>query len=166
MNLLKHATSALTAGFVTLGVAIYLSSPAIANQTVTLSPGFGTAPTLIGQSGGERETTDCGFVKPDNTPDYVVTLTEPFNFLRATVKAEGDVTMLVMGPKGRICSDDVHGLMPELSGPAPAGTYSIWIGDYSAPGSGGFRYEMTISTEKVGSAEQESAVTQARGRSR
>jgi hypothetical protein len=149
MELPKHLATALTAAFVTAGLLICSAVQARADfKALNLEPGFMPNPEVIkGLSGGTRETPDCGYVKAADTPDAVVTLTQPFAALKASVQATGDVTMLIEGPNGRICSDDVNGLMPEISGAAPAGTYRVWIGDYVGKAEQGFNYQITLSEE-------------------
>ncbi len=112
-------------------------------QSFGLSPGFMPDPQVgSGYSGGSRQTSDCGFVDSFDAPDHVVQLYQPFSFLRASVQSQGDVTLLIEGPDGRYCSDDANGLMPEISGYWPAGTYSIWIGDWDQSG---YRYTFHLS---------------------
>lgn len=145
MELTKHFAAALTAGFVTAGLLVSSAVPAKANfKALSLVPGFTPDLEVKGRSGGTHATPDCGYVKSANTPDYVVTLAQPFTSLKASVQAVGDVTLLIEGPNGRICSDDVNGLMPEVSGSALAGTYQIWIGDYVGKADSGFSYQLTL----------------------
>ena len=95
----------------------------------TIEPGFTPDPlTGTGQSGGDNFTNDCGYI--NGPPDHVLTVTEGFSYLRAHVVSQGDVSLVVSGPDGRFCRDDVNGLLPELYGTWPAGTYRIWIGDW------------------------------------
>jgi hypothetical protein len=150
MELPKHLATALTAAFVTAGLLICSAVQARADfKALNLEPGFTPNPEILkGLSGGVRETPDCGYVKAADTPDAVVTLTKPFTALKASVQATGDVTMLIEGPNGRICSDDVNGLMPEISGAAPAGTYRVWIGDYVGKADEGFSYQITLTEEQ------------------
>ena len=125
------------------------------NNLLVLAPGFSPDPQVAGVSGGDRATPDCGYVRGVDQPNHVVTLTQPFNFLQASTQAEGDITLLIETPSGRlICSDDVNGLMPEISGEAPAGTYKLWIGDYGDAAAnkagiraGGYSYRLSL-TEK------------------
>jgi hypothetical protein len=139
MELTKHIATALTAGFVTAGLLICSSLQARADfKALSLAPGFTPNPEVVkGLSGGTRS-------KSAETPDYIVTLTQPFTSLKASVQATGDVTMLIEGPNGRVCSDDVNGLMPEISGSALAGTYKVWIGDYVGKANSGFNYQLTL----------------------
>lgn len=118
------------------------------SQSLTLSPGFAPDPFVIdGVSGGSLATPDCGYIK-SASPDYVITLTESFEFLQAAVLASGDVTLLIETSNGRrICSDDVAGLMPQISGTAAAGTYKVWIGDYLESGTG-YPYKLSLTQLK------------------
>lgn len=146
MELTKHFAAALTAGFVTAGLLICGAVQAKTDfKALSLTPGFSPNPEVVrGRSGGIRSTPDCGYVKSASAPDYVVTLTKPFTSLKASVQASGDVTLLIEGPNGRVCSDDVNGLMPEVSGSALAGTYRVWIGDYVGKADNGFSYQLTL----------------------
>jgi hypothetical protein len=131
-------------------------APKAQDTLLVLSPSFSPDPQVTnGVSGGDRFTPNCGYVNALAQPNHVITLTQPFTFLQASVQAEGDVTLLIETPSGRlICSDDVNGLMPEISGEAPAGTYKIWVGDYGDSAAnkavgraGGYVYRLSL-TEK------------------
>lgn len=75
------------------------------------------------------ETGDCiGFI--DTEPDHKITLTKPFKYLNMQVKSSGDTILLVRGPGGSWCSDDVSDRNPEISGDWLEGTYEIWVGSY------------------------------------
>ncbi|MBD2090895.1 hypothetical protein H6F67_13645 [Microcoleus sp. FACHB-1515] len=149
MNIFK--TSATVFAACAFGASAVVAMPQAARadyQSFNLAPGFMPDPAVgTGLSGGSRATNDCGYVDAANAPDHVVTLTRPFQFLRASVEAEGDVTLLITGPDGRYCSDDANGLMPEVSGFWPAGTYQIWVGDFVGDRSGTYRYELYLSEE-------------------
>lgn len=94
-----------------------------------LAPGFLPDPlTNAGISGGPINTPDCGNI--DTTPDHIVEITEAFAFLRMHVESEGDVTLVVQGPFGRLCSDDAVGLLPEIARDWPVGSYQVWVGDF------------------------------------
>jgi hypothetical protein len=147
MNIVKNSAAVLAACALSTGVVLGLPQVAKADyQSFSLAPGFTPDPQVgTGLSGGTRSTNDCGYVDASNAPDHVVTLTRPFSFLRASVEASGDVTLLVTGPDGRFCSDDANGLMPEISGYWPAGTYNIWVGDFVGNGNGTYRYQLFLS---------------------
>lgn len=75
------------------------------------------------------ETGECiGFV--DLEPDHKITLTKPFSYLKLQVKSSGDTIMLVRGPGGSWCSDDVSDRNPEIGGDWLEGTYEVWVGSY------------------------------------
>lgn len=75
------------------------------------------------------ETGACiGFI--DSVPDHKITLTKAFRYLKLQVKSSGDTILLVRGPGGSWCSDDVSDRNPEISGDWLAGTYEVWIGSY------------------------------------
>ncbi len=104
-----------------------------------MTPGFLPDPVSNnGISGGPIQTPDCGNI--DTTPDHVIEITQNFAFLRAHVESQGDVTLVVQGPFGRICSDDVVGLLPEIARDWPAGSYQVWIGDFG----GGLNYTLFL----------------------
>ncbi|MCA6527475.1 MAG: hypothetical protein ACK5Y4_02415, partial [Pseudanabaena sp.] len=46
------------------------------------------------------------------------------------VKSSGDTILLVRGPGGSWCSDDVSDRNPEISGDWLEGTYEVWVGSY------------------------------------
>jgi hypothetical protein len=75
------------------------------------------------------ETGDCiGFI--DAEPDHKITLTKPFKYLNMQIKSSGDTVLLVRGPGGSWCSDDVSDRNPEISGDWLEGTYEVWVGSY------------------------------------
>lgn len=106
-----------------------------------LSPGFNPDPRLgTGTSGGTEESGDCGDI--DSTPDHLLTLTRDFDFLRISVEAPGDITLLVEKPNGeRVCADDTNGVLPEVAGRYPAGRYKIWVGDWG----NSYEYQICLS---------------------
>lgn len=146
----KYAVIALVSGLLTLGVWLGTASIARSDSAdITLSPGFSPDPLIsTGVSGGAQATPDCGYINA--APNHIVTLTDTFPFLQAKVMSNGDVTLLIEAPTGkRICSDDVDGLMPQISGAPAAGSYKIWIGDYLTQPESGYDYELSLSQTKV-----------------
>jgi len=110
-------------------------------ENVTVSPRFSPDPvTLRGISGGslpargmsEREETATGpcvgFV--DGPPDHVLTLTDFFDFLSVEIQSSEDTTLVVKGPGGAWCNDDISGRNPAIAGQWQAGSYFIWVGSY------------------------------------
>lgn len=123
----------------------------------TLEPGFSPAPLrLRGASGGDR-STDCGYVKRNGAPNHVIELTESFEYLRASVDAPGDVTLLIEGPGGTICADDDVGVLPVVEGYWPAGRYQFWIGDFNRAG---YEYELTLSESPLDGEDDHSSNAQ------
>jgi hypothetical protein len=123
----------------------------------TLSPSqLNQGTTLYGISGGTTEaqaiagiktseTGDCiGFV--DRVPDHRLTLTEATKFLKLQIKSSGDTVLIVKGPGGTWCSDDVRDRNPIIAGEWLRGTYSIWVGSYEPNAS--FPYLLEISGQK------------------
>ncbi len=147
MNTLKTSAVLIATCLVTTGSALVAIAPALADyQSFRMAPGFTPDPQVgTGVSGGTRSTADCGYVDQADAPDHIVQLTQDFSFLRAAVEAQGDVTLLIEGPDGRFCSDDVNGLMPEISGFWPAGTYNVWIGDFVGNSAGSYPYSLYLS---------------------
>lgn len=110
-------------------------------EDIAIAPNFSPkAIELRGISGGtvetqktsgrkSTETGDCiGFI--DSAPDHKITLTKPFRYLKLQVKSSGDTILLVRGPGGSWCSDDVSDRNPEISGDWLEGTYEVWVGSY------------------------------------
>ena len=108
-------------------------------RKVTLNPGFDPDPfALSGISGGtapaatiadrlETETGICwGYVS--EIPDYELVLTEVFAYLNLQVFSAQDTMLLVQGPGGTWCSDDIDGWNPSIAGQWLGGTYKIWVG--------------------------------------
>ena len=110
-----------------------------------LSPGFAPDPRIgSGTSGGSEDSQNCG--KIDSTPDHLLSLAGDFAFLRISVSAPGDVTLLLEKPNGeKVCADDANGgILPEISGAYPAGLYKIWVGDWG----NSYDYELHITQEQ------------------
>jgi len=150
----KKTTSALRGLGISLGVSLGVSlglglvggsiarsqAPPIF-ENISLNPGFRPDPqSLRGISGGEisaRVTADridtatgpcVGFI--DRQPDHVLTLTEFFDYLSMEVESPGDTTLVVIGPGGTWCNDDLQGKNPAMIGRWLAGNYQIWVGSY------------------------------------
>lgn len=77
----------------------------------------------------ETNTGPClGFM--DTEPDHQITLTEFFDYLSLEIQSPEDTTLLVRGPGGSWCSDDVYGFNPAIAGQWFSGTYDVWVGSY------------------------------------
>jgi hypothetical protein len=126
-------------------------------ENVTLAPSPNpTVKVLHGISGGavetqkmsgrvETETGACiGFI--DVVPDHTITLTRPFKYLELRVKSSGDTIMLIRGPGGSWCNDDVSDRNPIIAGEWLPGIYEVWIGSYEPNMS--FPYLLEVSEVK------------------
>jgi hypothetical protein len=115
-------------------------APAIFGD-VTLNHPFSPDPMNVrGMSGGsisgsevagrtETATGPCtGFV--DEAPDHKLELTTKFDYLKLQVQSPEDVTMIVKGPGGTWCNDDLDGKNPGMSGEWLPGNYQVWVGSY------------------------------------
>lgn len=121
-----------------------------------IQPGFQPDPmALEGQSGGQMDVrttfSQCrGWIASDR-PDHVITLTQPFNYLRIEGNASDDTTLVMQGPAGTLCDDDSAGNRnPRLEGTWPAGTYNVWVGSYNE---GRFsRYQLQLTERRLEAA--------------
>ena len=94
--------------------------------------GISGGPLLASDISGRAETVtgEClGYV--DTVPDHRITLTEFFQYLSLEIQSPEDTTLVVRGPGGSWCSDDVYGFNPAIAGQWFSGTYDIWIGSYN-----------------------------------
>ena len=95
---------------------------------------------LTGNSGGQflanrviaKERTPTGLCLGyiNASPNHILTLEDFFDDLSVRVDSAQDTTLIVQGPGGIWCSDDVHGHDPAIAGQWLAGTYQIWVGSY------------------------------------
>jgi hypothetical protein len=128
------------AGFGVLSLA--LSAQAQVFDNATLSPKFSPNPTeLKGVSGGgtsaaslagkaETPTGSCvGYV--DSQPDHTITLKAFFESLTMETASSVDTTMVVKGPGGVWCNDDLHDKNAGVSGQWFPGTYEVWVGTFN-----------------------------------
>lgn len=110
-------------------------------ENVRLSPQFSPDPmTIRGISGGdvparsvsdrpETATGPCvGFV--DTKPDHTIVLNSFFNYLSVQVESPEDTTLVISGPGGSWCNDDLEGKNPGIAGQWQPGTYGVWVGSY------------------------------------
>ena len=57
--------------------------------------------------------------------------TEFFDYLSLQVESPEDTVLVVRGPGGSWCNDDVLGFNPGLAGEWFSGTYDVWVGSYN-----------------------------------
>ena len=108
---------------------------------ISLAPGFLPDPrTASGRAGGPIEAStlspDCrGFI--GTAPNHILLATAPFANLRVLASAVSDTTLVIRRPDGTLaCNDDSDGFNPVVQGAFPPGTYSIYVGTYSAASAG------------------------------
>jgi hypothetical protein len=90
--------------------------------------GSRSAQSIAGKA--STSTGDCvGFV--DGQPDHVLTLKKFFRSLTVTSESGTDTTMVVKGPDGVWCNDDLRDKNAGITGDWKAGTYEVWVGSYS-----------------------------------
>lgn len=120
------------------------SSDAETNRNATIAPNFQPDPISIEYAaGGNVEAAKAfgasctaGFIA--NTPDHVVTVTKDFDYLRFVVQSDADTTMVIHDTSDNsvACVDDTegYGQNPAIvfSRGLPAGTYNVYIGNYTA----------------------------------
>lgn len=108
---------------------------------ITINQKFSPDPLIVrGMSGGslpgkqvagtsETPTGPCsGFV--DEPPDHTLALTSKFEYLKLQVQSPQDTTILVKGPGGTWCNDDLNNKNPGIVGEWLPGNYQIWVGSY------------------------------------
>jgi hypothetical protein len=117
---------------------------------ITVGPG--QAPTTrSGVAGGpidaaQRYGGPCvGFI-----PDQPQLTIEMVQDGRLTVEAssDGDLTMVLSGRSGIFCNDDFNGLNPALSENVAAGSYQVWLGEYSQTDTG-TPFQVHVSTAEL-----------------
>lgn len=132
---------------VSLGVISAPPAASTAQETppifgdISISHKFSPDPlTVRGMSGGsvagnkisgrvDTSTGPCnGFV--DEAPDHTVKLTSKFDYLKLQIQAPQDTTIIVKGPGGTWCNDDLDGKNPGIVGEWLPGNYQVWIGSY------------------------------------
>lgn len=75
----------------------------------------------------ETETGPClGYV--GEQPDHRITLNSFFDYLSLEVISAGDTTLVVKGPGGTWCSDNLSRQNPAIAGQWMPGEYQIWVG--------------------------------------
>ena len=109
--------------------------------------------TVKGMSGGSvtaREITNTdntatgycdGFV--NRQPNHILKLDSFFNFLKVEVASQADTTIIIQGPGGTWCNDDVDNANPMIEGQWQPGIYRVWIGSYRANSSNDYQIKIT-----------------------
>lgn len=109
--------------------------------SVAVDPGFAGDPrTFSGHVTAEepfaRRSAGCPGVG-SHAATLRVTLGSDFERLLFLAHGEDDLVLMVRTPDGEyVCSDDVDGLDPVVSGNANAGVYEVWVGGYDEDADG------------------------------
>ncbi len=141
-------------------VAPDTSSSSDANRNATIAPNFQPDPISIEYAaGGNVETAKAfgasctaGFIA--NTPDHVITVTQDFDYLRFVVQSDADTTMVIQDTSDNsvACVDDTegYGQNPAIvfSRGLPAGTYNIYVGNYTAQQQSPYTFYITEYPER------------------
>ena len=116
-------------------------------QAIALAAGF-TAITQAGTAGGNQDASE---LYPDSvclgtvasSADHVVTVAGDVG-VAINVTADEDTTLVITGPGGPYCNDDLEGLNPGWQGTLAAGEYQVFVGTYDAD-EGGVPYTLVAS---------------------
>lgn len=111
-------------------------------QNATLSPKFSPDPTdLKGITGGsvaakeaagraDSPTGGClGFM--DAAPNHTIELKAAFKYLKIQTQSSEDTTIVIKGPGGVWCNDDLQDKNAGIEGEWLAGSYQVWVGTYN-----------------------------------
>ncbi|MEB3210303.1 MAG: hypothetical protein VKL39_03075 [Leptolyngbyaceae bacterium] len=110
---------------------VMLTPTLVSDQTTVR--GISGGPLPASEVAGREETVTGGCLGyVDTEPDHRITLTDFFDYLALEIQSPEDTTLVVRGPGGSWCSDDVYGYNPAIAGQWFSGTYDIWIGSYTA----------------------------------
>jgi hypothetical protein len=116
--------------------------------TISVSPGFSDV-VLSGTAIGEQDASTLGshcWGWIPAAPSYALEVSEAMQVSLTAYSAGGsDLVLAVTGPGGTFCNDDWDGLNPGMSEYFTAGTYDVYVGEYSS-GGWGSDYTLTISS--------------------
>ncbi|MGC1244702.1 MAG: hypothetical protein WA865_00665 [Spirulinaceae cyanobacterium] len=140
-TIIKRAFLPTTLVITLLGTGVAVGQGNV--TTISKDPSSGPI-TLSGMSGGSVDSGDCGSVS--DTPNQVINVAERIDYMRVSVEAEGQPTLIIEGPSGRVCllPDSFSG-KPEMSGLFTAGVYKISVGDLSGTQNS---FQLSISQQK------------------
>ncbi|MCA9563457.1 MAG: hypothetical protein KC561_08205 [Myxococcales bacterium] len=146
------------------GLALVFSAvPASAQDTISLARDFQTV-TLSGESGGPVDASSYGMTPTgpcrgwiSEQPNHQFTLDSEFQSLsvRVSVSDREDTSLVIIGNGETYCSDDAIGLDPAIVKSWIPGSYSVWVGSYSAPDT--HSYDLTF-VNRSGTAPEAAAV--------
>jgi hypothetical protein len=120
-----------------------LTATRLLAETISVSPNLSNPITTQGQSGGNVNSNDCGFVP--GRPQEVIKVTERINYMRMSLESQGgNPTLLIEGPDGRFCLLGNGSKKPSMSGVWMPGEYKVYIGDEQGQA---HQYTLRLSTK-------------------
>ncbi len=143
----KAAWLLLTGASLNFNVPSALAQIAINQNTLTQPL------TIEGISGGSiaalkithTENTATGYCDgfANSQPNHILKIDSFWQFLRLEVESAADTTILVQGPGGTWCNDDVSSANPMIEGVWQPGIYKVWVGSYQAGSSNNYQIKIT-----------------------
>nr|WP_238178409.1 hypothetical protein [Calothrix sp. 336/3] len=64
----------------------------------------------------------------DSKPDHTINLGSKIDYLKVQVESPEDTALIIRGPGGEWCNDDLEGKNPGIAGEWLPGKYQVWIG--------------------------------------
>jgi len=105
-----------------------LSATRLVAEPIAISKELSSPVTTQGQSGGNVNSNDCGFIP--SQPQEVINIKSRLNYMQMSVDSQGgNPTLLIEGPDGRFCILANSGENPSMSGVWMPGTYKVYVGD-------------------------------------
>ncbi len=119
--------------------------------TVSMGPGYMDVTmtgTAVGEVSASTLGSDCWGNIPTN-PSYTLEVTTDVSLsVYAYSYSGGDLVLAVTGPGGTFCNDDWDGVDPGMYQYFSAGSYEVYVGEYSMSGMG-TDYSLTFSTTSL-----------------
>ena len=125
-----------------------------AQSNITISKNTVIEPlSVTGISGGtieaqeitQTENTPTGYCEgfTSQQPNHIFNIDTFFDYLRLEVESTADTTILVRGPGGVWCNDDVNSANPTIEGQWQPGVYQVWVGSYQADSNDNYTIKIT-----------------------
>jgi hypothetical protein len=100
-------------------------------ECIEINPAQALAVAVGGTSGGSRPAPgNCAGTIAEE-PDHVLYVDSPANNLTISVTSAADTTLVIDGPGGIRCADDVNGINPAVTASFVRGEYKIYVGSYT-----------------------------------
>lgn len=121
-----------------------LTATRLMAEPISITQELSSPITTQGQSGGNVNSNDCGFVP--SQPQEVINITSRLNYMQMSVSSQGgNPTLLIEGPDGRFCILANSGEQASLSGVWMPGTYKVYVGDEQGET---HQYTLRLSTQQ------------------